>query len=299
ATVSLNSGTAPGPVRVTATVDVNCDSIDTTIYASDIPAIIVTGPAVEIFPDLEYNDIQPIGAGFYTIPVACIVYDIWHNPVSDSVYVYWTMSVDSTKDSDSLLFADIVGESFTGNTAPDGNSYPGMAWSSIIYASRDIFSAAKISALCFGGDLNGDGIFGDSVYAEVENGAIMPYYPGTLTISTSTSFWDFSLFGNPAIISVTATLLDYYSNPVENGRIQFSAIGATSIVPQVGVTGSDGRATAIVQYDQGICPPIPNTNPLIYEDFTSYVEGLLLDPMSVTSDPVEILLVRTYQGMGR
>jgi len=209
ATVSLNSGTDPGPVRVKAEVDVSCDSTITTITATGIPAIIVTGPPNTIFPDVEYTNITPIGGGFYTVPVATIVYDIWNNPVADSTYVYWTMRVDSVKDADSILYAQIGGVSFTGNLAPDGNSYPGVAWTTITYPSRDIFSVAKVGALCYGAN-------GDPVYAEVQNSVVMPYYAGVLLITPSSLYWDFSLFGNPATIDVTATLLDYYNNPVEN-----------------------------------------------------------------------------------
>ncbi|MFQ6614295.1 MAG: hypothetical protein ACE5D1_05570, partial [Fidelibacterota bacterium] len=51
ASVSLNSGTRPGPVRVTATVDL---SDGNTISATrDNQAIIVTGPAQYIFPDTD------------------------------------------------------------------------------------------------------------------------------------------------------------------------------------------------------------------------------------------------------
>jgi len=299
ATVSLNSGTAPGPVRVTARVEVSCDSTDTTISATGIPAIIVTGPPNTIFPDVEYTNITPIGGGFYTVPVATIVYDIWNNPVADSTYVYWTMRVDTANDADGELYAEIIGVSFTGNMAPDGNSYPGVAWTTITYPSRDIFSVATVGALCFGAN-------GDSVYAEVENSVVMPYYAGVLLITPSSLYWDFSLFGNPATIDVTATLLDYYNNPVENGRILFSALGASAIYypfppieGNIGVTNASGQCTVTVEYDQGICAPIPNTDPQIYEDFTSYVSGFLLDPQNTSSDPVEILLVRTYQGTGR
>ena len=62
-------------------------------------------------------------------------------------------------------------------------------------------------------------------------------------------------------------------------------------------TNDDGQVTFVVRYDQGICAPIPNSDPLLYEDFTSTIVAYLLIPQQVTSDPLEILFVRTYQGL--
>ena len=64
----------------------------------------------------------------------------------------------------------------------------------------------------------------------------------------------------------------------------------------VGITNSDGQVTFLIEYEQGICAPIPNSDPQVYEDFTSSVTAFLLIPTQITSDPLEILFVRTYQG---
>ena len=68
------------------------------------------------------------------------------------------------------------------------------------------------------------------------------------------------------------------------------------IVANQGITNEDGQITFNVVYDQGICAPIPNSDPTLYEDFTSTIVAYLLIPQQVTSDPLEILFVRTYQG---
>jgi hypothetical protein len=299
ASVSLNSGTGPGPVRVTATVTLPDSSV---ISATANPVVIVTGPAEHIFPDVGYESIQPIGGGLYQMEAAVMVYDRWYNPVADSTYVYWTMGI-SEDDADSILSAQIGGTSFTGNENLSGESYAGVAWTTIVYPSRDIFSKAVVTALCFGGDINGDGVYGDSVTASVENDVVMPFYPGSIIVSPSVQFWDFTLMGSPAQIPVTVTLLDYYNNPVENGTILLLALGSSAIywpaVPfenNTAPTNDMGQVTFVVEYDQGVCAPIPNTDPQLYSDFTSYITATLLDPQSISSDQEEILLIRSYQG---
>ena len=109
--------------------------------------------------------------------------------------------------------------------------------------------------------------------------------------------------GEEAQIEVTGTLIDYYGNAVSGADVMITATGAAAIYWPVapilanqGVTNDDGQITFLVVYDQGICAPIPNSDPLLYEDFTSTIVAYLLIPQQVTSDPLEILFVRTYQG---
>ncbi len=297
ASVSLNSGTRPGPIRVTASVQLSDGS---TITATrDNQAIIVTGPAQYIFPDVDYTSNEPIGGGMYRMEVAALVYDLWYNPVADTTHVYWTME-PSASDADGILDAFVEGVSFTGNENLSGQTYPGVSYSTVIYPSRDIFSVAKLTALCFGGDLNGDGVFGDSVYASVENDVVMPFFPGNLMVTVTPSFWDFTTMSPnpsapiPAPIQITATLTDYYNNPVENGHLLFAATGASDLQPSnIMITDANGQATVIGTFDPGICIPQPNTDPQLYEDFTATVMVTLIDPIMISSEPVEILFIRS------
>ncbi|NOZ74548.1 MAG: hypothetical protein GXO90_04120 [FCB group bacterium] len=291
ASVSLNSGTRPGPIRVTATVDL---SDGNTISATrDNQAIIVTGPAQYIFPDTDPTSLEPIGGGMYRMEIAAMVYDLWYNPVADTTHVYWTMQ-PSALDADSMLDAFVEGVSFTGNENLSGQTYPGVAFSTVIYPSRDIFSIAQLSALCFGGDLDGDGVFGDSVYATVENDVVMPFLAGNLLVTVNPAFWDFTINGPTAPIEITATLTDYYSNPVENGHLLFSATGASSLLPDnPAITDANGQAMVVGTFDQGICIPLPNTDPQLYEDFNASVTATLLDPIMISSESVEIMFIRS------
>lgn len=297
ASVSLNSGTRPGPVRVTATVDL---SDGNTISATrDNQAIIVTGPAQYIFPDTDPTSLEPIGGGMYRMEIAAMVYDLWYNPVADTTHVYWTMDV-SASDADGELDAFVEGVSFTGNQNLNGQSYPGVAFSTVIYPSRDIFSVAQITALCFGGDLDSNGVFGDSVYASVENDVVMPFFAGNLLVTVNPAFWDFTTMSPtpsapiPAPIQITATLTDYYNNPVEHGHLIFAATGASDLQPpNPVVTDANGQAIVVGTFDPGICIPQPNTDPQLYEDFNATVMATLIDPIMISSEPVEILFIRS------
>ena len=88
ACVSLNSGVAPGPVRVTAVLMFEGEAISATA----IPVIIVTGPPAEIEPEYDPINAEEIGGGLYKMQAAASVNDIWGNPVADSTYVYWSIN---------------------------------------------------------------------------------------------------------------------------------------------------------------------------------------------------------------
>lgn len=280
ACVSLNSGTKPGPVYITA-------SIGGSISATSIPVIVVTGPAFNLHPQVAGTSIIPIDGGLYQIETSALVYDLHGNPVADSTYVYWSIDV-APSDADDTLSAEIIGVSFTNNESIDGNSYPGIAYSYLIYTSDGIFDWGRIYAYTYGDS-------GVVVGSIVEDDVIMPYYGDNLLLTSTMVYWDFTTMGNPAMAQLTATLTDHYGVPVEGGRIQFLAPAATMLMGNPQVTDSNGQAFMVLQYDQGVCAPIPNPDPQLYEDFTSSCVAFLLDPMQINSDPLDILLVRTYQ----
>jgi len=280
ACVSLNSGTQPGPVYIIA-------SINDTVQSTGIPVIIVTGPAFNIFPDMDVNSTTPIGGGFYQMEAAALVHDLYGNPVADTTYVYWSIDV-APADANDTIDVEIIGVSYTNNQNINGDNYGGMAFTKLIYPSRGIFDWARIKAYTYGAA-------GVIVIDSIENDAVMAYYGDNLMLASTLVYWDFTTMGNPAMAQLTATLTDYYGNPVENGTIQFLAPAATMLMGNPQVTDGNGQAFMVLQYDQGVCPPIPNSDPQLYEDFTSSCVAFLLDPMPINSDPLDILLVRTYQ----
>ena len=294
ACVSLNSGAAPGPIRVTAVL--MYDSV--SISATAIPVTIATGPPANIEAEYDPLNTMPVGGGYYQTEASAMVYDLWYNPVADSTYIYWTIDPIPP---DTLIEAFVEGVSYTGNPNLNGDSYSGLAFTTIIYSTDAIGDIGYVTALTFGAD-------GDTVSVRIneeEGEATMTFVPGTLILSAATTYVDFTALGaSTAQLSITGTLQDFYGNPVNGAPIALNAPGAANIyfpavpiVNNVGKTNDDGVAVWVVEYDIGICAWIVGSDdPAQYEDFTSSLTATLLIAQSITSDPLDILLVRTPEG---
>ena len=294
ACVSLNSGAAPGPIRVTAVL--MYDSV--SISATAIPVTIATGPPANIEAEYDPLNTMPVGGGYYQTEASAMVYDLWYNPVADSTYIYWTIDPIPP---DTLIEAFVEGVSYTGNPNLNGDSYSGLAFTTIIYSTDAIGDIGYVTALTFGAD-------GDTVSVRIneeEGEATMTFVPGTLILSAATTYVDFTALGASTVqLNITGTLQDFYGNPVNGAPIALNAPGAANIyfpavpiVNNVGTTNDDGVAVWVVEYDIGICAWIVGSDdPAQYEDFTSSLTATLLIAQSITSDPLDILLVRTPEG---
>jgi hypothetical protein len=221
ASVSINSGTDPGPVRIVATCDCNQDGeIDLT--SIDVPVIIASGAPYHIEAEYDPNATEPIGGGFYQTECAAIVSDIWYNPVEDSTFVYW--SIDPLP-PDTVIDAFVEGVSFTNNEGIlSGNATSGVARSNIVYSTDAIGAIGRVRALTFGA--NGDSVV--SYINEDEGDATMFFLPGQVSLMADATYWDFTLNDNPALIQVTAIVIDYYGNPVVDAPIAFTGTGVNA-----------------------------------------------------------------------
>ena len=221
ASVSINSGTDPGPVRIVATCDCDQDGeIDLT--SIDVPVIIASGAPYHIEAEYDPNATEPIGGGFYQTECAAIVSDIWYNPVEDSTFVYW--SIDPLP-PDTIIDAFVEGVSFTNNEGIlSGNATSGVARSNIVYSTDAIGAIGRVRALTFGA--NGDSVV--SYINEGEGDATMFFLPGQVTLMADATYWDFTLNGNPALIQVTAIVIDYYGNAVVDAPIAFTGTGVNA-----------------------------------------------------------------------
>jgi hypothetical protein len=294
ASATLNAGTEAGPVQVRVTTTTLAGN---TISSTGIPVSVRADLPAQINADIDINAIEPVGGGFYELEAAALVWDQFTNPVEDSTQVYWSLIPNN--------IGNIIGESFTNNENINGDSYHGMAWTKIYFNSGVVFDTIQIVARTWGAN-------GDTVKAFVNEDAdslqILPFYPGTLTVTPSIGFHDFQPAANPnpAQVAVTlrAVLADYYSNPVNNARILFQSIGAAGwdpVDPDTGLpiarTNAQGIAEITVFFDAQLCEPNFNTDGTVssYNPFTAFVWGTLLDPQSITSEQVSIELRRTIQ----
>ena len=226
ATVSVNSGTVPGPIRVEASVDCDEDG-DYEINANAVPVIIASGAPYYIEPEYDPNSTEPIGGGFYKTQCAAIVYDKWYNPVEDSTYVYW--SIDPIA-PDTLIDAFVEGISFTGNENLDGDANKGVAYSELVYSTDAIGDFGRVKATTFGSDGPDDDTIADSVSAMINEDvgdAALFFLPGELSLTANATYHDFSLPAptDEVEITITAILIDFYGNPVVNAPISFVGTG--------------------------------------------------------------------------
>ena len=288
ASVTLNSGTRPGGVRIRASVVVN----GTTISASGNPVVIEAGPPYYIFPDYDPQNIADIGGGMYELELSARVQDFHTNPVEDSTHVYWRVEPNNS--------TDIIGTSFTNNENKAGDAYKGLAWTKAYYSSEIIFQNVQIIASTFDGD--GNLIEGYLNYS-TDSITIMPFVPGNLAVGANPSFWDFGTMGNPAFVTVTAFLTDVYGSAIPRGHIMFSGIGASAwfdgdgnpLDPPIVETDASGMAVAIAQFDQTLCTPNFDSQGDVtsYTPFTAYVWGSLIEPQQITSEQASIELRRS------
>ena len=125
--------------------------------------------------------------------------------------------------------AEIVGEGEIGMANPlDGTSYPGVAFTKIIFGSNSIASEVIVFAQAFSAD---NSIFiVDSRTNHSGNGIVFPCYECSISLSVLPTQWDFSQFPfNVNLetdfqdVTVSATVTDYFQFPVFNAEIVLDA----------------------------------------------------------------------------
>lgn len=221
ASVTVNSGTHPGPVRVVVTVD--CDEDGTADLTSiAVPVIIASGAPFYLEPEYDPASTAPTGGGFYQTQAAALVYDRWYNPVEDSTYVYWTIDPIPP---DTSINAEVDGVSYTNNPNVAGESYPGIAFTKIRYATDAIGDFGRVTATTFGAN-------GDTITSAIndDDNAVMFFVPGVVNLTTNIQYYDFTLPvpTTSVTVLVTARVYDYYGNEVADAPLSFGGIGVAA-----------------------------------------------------------------------
>jgi len=304
ASVSVNSGTEPGPVRIEVSTDCDLDG-NVDLEANAVPVTIVAGPPHFIYADWNPGGTIHPGGGIYQTQVSAIVKDRYHNPVEDSTYVYWTVA---PVEPNLIVEAEIEGISLTFNEGEIDDASPihGVAFTNLTYHPPAIGKLGRITVYTWGDDLNDDGIYGDSIGTVLDDGeAIFPFIPGLVELLTDKSYHDFSLPlpTDSVTITITAMVTGYYGNPVVNAPVAFIADGSSEFVeisgyPLTGFTvntDEDGMALIGVRYHKPICSLSneDDNGECTYDDFTSNISATLLVPVITTSQPLPISLVRS------
>ena len=215
----------------------------------------------------------------------------------------------------------IEAEAKTGELNMNGDAYRGIAWASSYYTSLNVFKDIIIKAHTYDGE--GGYLLIDSRVSNDGAPFDQPILPGAVTIGASTVFWDFSTFpntNNPPditgggcytdVIQVSANLTDYYMEAISDGRLQLSVVGGVLLDPNppvdpawdgnaVQISDPNGQARWYIRYNIALCPVTDpqscnaDCDACEYDEFQSAVWVNLLDPQQMTSNQVEIRLIRS------
>jgi len=183
---------------------------------------------------VKWGDLDPLGN---VIEVDSLLY-VWNNELFDDDDLNSPLPGDGFELTGSLLWLPIphpgavVGEAKTGMEAPDGQSYPGVAWSTVNYGTSNMFDNTVIKALTYNSE--GEKLIIDGRDSHNGEGLVLPFQPGILSIAASVQFWNFSVFGDAGLndlddtvaVDIQSNLTDYYQYPVDNGTILINAPGA-------------------------------------------------------------------------
>jgi len=201
ATVVLNAGTLSGPVQIRAWT---FDSIGNEISAQKSLVTIGAGPPSTI--NIDAMSLPEDGGGdTWKVEVSAIVRDANGNEVPDSIGVSFYTIPQTT--------GQIGSGAVTGNEGTQGAN-PGVAYTWLTYHSNEVFDILDIVAYCM---VEGDSVVGTKEYT-------LPIDAnGTLSMTVSPISWNYTQFGDPAIMTMSATLKDGHGNHIDGGRILFES----------------------------------------------------------------------------
>jgi hypothetical protein len=226
ATVTLNAGTVQGPVRFQACVDVG----GTERCASFDGITIVAGPPFQVFLYPDEIGVDAIG-GAWDLEVACLVVDLYQNPVRDGVAVFMEVLPDQA--------AQILSQNVsTGNPDINGDSRPGLAYTTLRYLSPNTFQLVTLRARTANN-------------VQTERPFILPLQDGFVDLRCDPGSWHFIADGPECQIRCDAEVQDghdvditgatvfYYT---DRGRLYNNQNGNGDPV-SFAITGTDGIAT--------------------------------------------------------
>mgnify|MGYP001215089619 CR=1 FL=1 len=169
----------------------------------------------------------------------------------------------------------VVGEAKTGMLSPDNAYVPGVAWSYVYFGTGDMFERVIIKALTY--DSNGNILLIDSRVNHQNRPLTLPFWPGTVNVSSAIDAWDFGVQGAGSEcyepdwvndgtlgdesgttltfpnegVQIIASITDYYQYPVSGGTILLDADFST---PDEGSYNYCDVAEAEEDYDDCFVP---------------------------------------------
>lgn len=200
AEVILNAGLQIGPKLLKASAvfgEDRSDNVETILSRVSV----VAGPPDRIDVDVDNRGID-LGGGAWQIEVSARVYDLYMNPVADSIAV--SFSTDS--------IASISG-GWTGNQNRYGVSVPGVAFAPLVYNSIHTYDTLTIRAE----------VQTPERTINAERVSFLPLQQGILTLDVSPGSWMIDEGPDSCNFTCLAELRDGHGVPINNAPIIFAS----------------------------------------------------------------------------
>lgn len=140
AQISVNAGDTPGVLSVKAYW--YSDDGTQTVYASKPNIVIQAGSPYYLHPFIDTNSVNEganMGGGVWRVVAGAIVNDQWGNPVERGTAVRFYVHEDYAD-----LNVQVGADAFVGNVSIDGDSLPGVAFTTLTYNGENINDNVKI-----------------------------------------------------------------------------------------------------------------------------------------------------------
>jgi hypothetical protein len=199
AIATLNAGTIPGPVSVSASTPLT----DTTVtYATYSGISVVSGPPNSI--EIQPNSVGTDAGASWDVPVQALVNDAYNNPVRNGVSVFFSVVPDTAS-----ILSDTV-------TTGNGPGLPGVAVTTLRYISAATNQLVEITARAVR-DSSGNEVSASVIYQ-------LPIQQPTIQLQLEPQSWHFGIptQGDPCRIRCTALVLDGHTIPINGTNVIYA-----------------------------------------------------------------------------
>jgi len=197
AMATLNAGPAVGPVQVSVSVLVN--GVPQSV---PVPASVVAGPPFEV--DMGVDEVgEDAGGAAWDVEISALVKDAVQNNVIDGTVVFFEVSPPDL----AQILSELV---VVGNTNFDGDTRPGVAFSTLRYNSLATNSTVTITARTANG-------------IEANFDFTLPIQEPVINLDCLPGSWHFIANGNPCRIQLRAEVRDGHSVLINGQEVYYSA----------------------------------------------------------------------------
>ncbi len=197
AVATLNAGTGLGPVAISACIRVG--AVETCV---PITGSVVAGPPAEI--DMGLDEVgEDAGGGSWDVEISALVKDALQNVVLDGTVVFFEVSPPELAQ---VLSTAVV----VGNVNQDGDTHPGVAYSTLRYNSLATNSTVQITASTANG-------------IEQTFEFLLPIQEPAIVLNCLPGSWHFNAQGSTCHIELQAIVRDGHQVLINSQEVYYSA----------------------------------------------------------------------------